>query len=162
MKAEDAPGVKAVEVECGLSPWRVADYAQDAGRPETIAWIGVAGEAVVGFIFARLITGKENATQGSESFFEIDILNLGVSPSYRRSGLGTRLLQACISRIPENRALTVFLEVRAANSAARAFYSRFGFKESGRRRNFYANPADDAVLMTLERARSLILNSQVY
>ena len=41
----------------------------------------------------------------------------------------------------------VFLEVRAQNSAAQALYRSLGFVQTGLRRNFYATPADDAVLM---------------
>ena len=44
----------------------------------------------------------------------------------------------------------VLLEVRESNQAARGFYASLGFLEEGRRRSYYADPVEDAVLMRMQ------------
>ena len=67
----------------------------------------------------------------------------------RRRGIGSQLLKELIAIARERKLQTIFLEVRESNVAARALYCKFGFEESGRRKNYYANPTEDAVLYTL-------------
>jgi [ribosomal protein S18]-alanine N-acetyltransferase len=81
-----------------------------------------------------------------------ELENIVVSPTFRRKGLATELLTALLTRAGETNSESVFLEVRESNYAARALYARLGFAESGRRRLYYANPADDAVLYRLRLA----------
>ncbi len=77
---------------------------------------------------------------------EREILNLAVAPAYRRTGLATQLLQF------ELRHRAIFLlEVRESNLAARALYERFGFAEISRRRGYYDNPPETAIVMRLPR-----------
>jgi ribosomal protein S18 acetylase RimI-like enzyme len=58
-------------------------------------------------------------------------------------------LTALLDRARETNSERVFLEVRESNQAARAFYARLGFEQSGRRKLYYANPPEDAVLYRL-------------
>ena len=76
---------------------------------------------------------------------EREILNLAVAPAFRRAGLATLMLQF------EFRNSAIYLlEVRESNSAARALYQRLGFTEISRRRDYYDNPAETAIVMRLE------------
>ncbi len=74
---------------------------------------------------------------------EYEILNLAVPPAERRLGVGRALLQEALERCRG----TVYLEVRASNAAAMAFYAGFGFVEAGRRSGYYSHPDEDAVVM---------------
>jgi [ribosomal protein S18]-alanine N-acetyltransferase len=76
---------------------------------------------------------------------EIEILNLAVSPTQRRKGAGKRLLGHVLGL----GAAEIFLEVRAGNEPAQAFYRQAGFHPAGRRAGYYRNPAEDAVVMRL-------------
>ena len=65
----------------------------------------------------------------------------------RRQGIGARLLNAVLRRGIELGANSAWLEVRAGNEAAQKLYERCGFRVSGRRRNYYNAPVEDALIM---------------
>ena len=77
---------------------------------------------------------------------EWELENLVVAPDFRRKGLATKLFAALLTRARETNSESIFLEVRESNRAARGLYVRLGFRQSGRRKLYYANPAEDAVL----------------
>lgn len=71
---------------------------------------------------------------------EAEILNLAVDPTFQRRGIATRLLA-------ELSQPTLYLDVRASNEPALAFYRRHGFSKCGHRRRYYSQPVEDAVMM---------------
>jgi len=77
---------------------------------------------------------------------EWELENVVVAAASRRKGLGTRLLEEFLGRAQAAGSEYVFLEVRGSNQSARAFYERWGFEETGRRKGYYTRPAEDAVL----------------
>jgi len=79
---------------------------------------------------------------------EWEIENIVIANSAQRRGLGTRLVQEVLERAQTQGAQAVLLEVRESNRAARGLYSKLGFVESGRRKSYYRNPGEDAVLYT--------------
>ncbi len=96
---------------------------------------------MVGFLVSRQIFGGTETVPP-----EREILNLAVAPQYRRAGLATLLLQF------EFRQRAIFLlEVRESNLAAQALYKRLGFAEISRRRDYYDNPRETAIVMQLKQ-----------
>jgi [ribosomal protein S18]-alanine N-acetyltransferase len=85
---------------------------------------------------------------------EAEVLNLAVIPEARRQGLASRLLEEALREVAQQGAHRVFLEVRESNVPAIAFYARFGFSSSARRRGYYADPPDDALILSRELALS--------
>jgi ribosomal-protein-alanine N-acetyltransferase len=77
---------------------------------------------------------------------EWELENIIVATSARRQGVGKQLLEGLISVARATRSASVFLEVRERNMAARALYERLCFRETGRRKSYYANPLEDAIL----------------
>ena len=77
------------------------------------------------------------------------ITNVAVSPDCRRQGVGRALIAALTAAARTQRLAFVTLEVRASNAPAIALYEGAGFVRVGVRKNFYAAPTEDAVLMTL-------------
>ena len=77
---------------------------------------------------------------------ECELENLVVEQNVRRQGLGAQLLRKLIDLAVQSGAAAVFLEVRQSNLAARALYNDVGFVESGRRRGYYREPEEDAIL----------------
>jgi len=69
-----------------------------------------------------------------------------VAPTSRRQGLGRRLLHALLAGARETNSHSVFLEVRESNGAARSLYEKAGFAQTGRRKAYYKDPAEDALL----------------
>jgi ribosomal-protein-alanine acetyltransferase len=140
-----------------LSPeaaqWSRSDYARfvrsgelggkhaAASGPDVVeicreSWVAEAEGKLVGFIVARSIAG------------ETEILNLGVEPAFRRSGIGSLLLKQAITHaegVPPTRA---FLEVRESNHGAIAFYLRHGFSVAGRRAQYYSDPREDGLILS--------------
>jgi ribosomal-protein-alanine N-acetyltransferase len=77
---------------------------------------------------------------------EAELLMLAVVPSARRQGIGTMLLRAAMAHAAGQGAARIFLEVAAANGAARALYAASGFRQVGRRGSYYADGGDALVL----------------
>jgi ribosomal-protein-alanine N-acetyltransferase len=73
--------------------------------------------------------------------------NVAVSSDWRGYGLGARLVADVIERAARRGVREVFLEVRPTNLVARRLYERFGFVTVGRRRNYYQQPVEDALVL---------------
>lgn len=76
------------------------------------------------------------------------ISNIAVDPDSRRLGIAGALLSALIDFGRAGGLSFLTLEVRENNGPAIALYSKYGFKVVGRRKNYYKNPREDALLMT--------------
>ena len=77
---------------------------------------------------------------------EWEIENVVVAEAVQRRGLGERLVRELLSLASNRGAQSVLLEVRESNGAARGLYSKMGFVETGRRKSYYTNPEEDALL----------------
>ncbi|GIW53511.1 MAG: hypothetical protein KatS3mg081_2866 [Gemmatimonadales bacterium] len=93
---------------------------------------------MVGYVFARVAGG------------EAEVLNLAVDPEHRLRGVGRSLLEQIIDRVARRGASLLFLEVRASNTEAQAFYRKMGFRQVGRRPNYYDRPREDALILARE------------
>ncbi|PWH19292.1 MAG: ribosomal-protein-alanine N-acetyltransferase [Anaerolineae bacterium] len=80
---------------------------------------------------------------------EAHIATLAVHPDYRRRGIATQLLQTALQACARLGMRSATLEVRAGNLAAQTLYRRFGFEVVGRRRAYYQDNHEDALIMTL-------------
>lgn len=117
------------------------------GEPWSVEALGLLlTDAAVGFVCVE--DGRAVAYAGMMiTPFDAQVTNVAVHPQYRRRGLGRAVAEALI-REAEARALEqISLEVRVSNTSAIALYQSLGFCESGRRKNFYRNPAEDAHVM---------------
>ncbi len=90
---------------------------------------------VVGFIVGRQV----------EDEWEIE--NIAVTGTARRRGLGSRLVGELLDLVRSRGGKSVFLEVRESNRAARSLYEKWAFIEVGRRKTYYQNPAEDALVL---------------
>jgi [ribosomal protein S18]-alanine N-acetyltransferase len=77
---------------------------------------------------------------------EWELENIVVAATARRKGLGQRLLQHLLAIARATNSASVFLEVRDSNTTARTLYEKTGFAQIGRRKSYYTNPPEDAVL----------------
>jgi [ribosomal protein S18]-alanine N-acetyltransferase len=78
-----------------------------------------------------------------------ELENIVIAPTARRMGLGKRLLDALLAAAKKTNSKSVFLEVHESNAAARTLYETAGFAQSGRRKSYYTNPPEDAILYRL-------------
>jgi ribosomal-protein-alanine N-acetyltransferase len=109
---------------------RVGWVAEAAGLAETAS----PELALLGFLIAHNI----------EAEWELE--NIAVAAAARRRGVATSLLQALLDHVRAQNGKAIFLEVRKSNDAARSFYRKAGFHETGLRKNYYSLPQEDAVL----------------
>lgn len=84
---------------------------------------------------------------GSRIDDEAELANLAVDPSRRRGGVGGQLLDHFLQHVGAHQRTTVFLEVRASNVGAQELYLRRGFEAIHRRKGYYSQPIEDAVVM---------------
>jgi ribosomal-protein-alanine N-acetyltransferase len=125
----------AIQNESGeAARWSAADY-ESALRNGWHASV-VEGDGVAGFLVARAQLG------------ELEILNMGVSAPLRRFGAGSLLLREALEFGRRMGAKAAFLEVRESNAAAVAFYGAHGFAVAGRRKRYYSDPVEDALLLS--------------
>ncbi len=101
--------------------WSADTLGLQLGLPGSFGWIAPAG----GMILARTVADQA------------EILTLAVNPAARRQGVARALVDATRRTAASRGALTLFLEVDAANHAARALYAAAGFTEIGRRPAYY-------------------------
>ncbi len=151
MTEHDLLEIVEIETDSGLSVWGWEAYHKELQSPEDVIMLVAriereTGKAaadpnqervVAGFIVSRLVAG------------ELHVNNVAVRPEFRRQGLAARLLEAVLAQGRYSGAQIAFLEVRAGNAAAQGLYRRCGFQVTGRRRGYYRQPAEDALLMSL-------------
>jgi ribosomal-protein-alanine N-acetyltransferase len=94
---------------------------------------------VHGFLVAKSITQEED---------EWEIEYVAVGTAAQRRGLGSRLLGESLNRMRARGGRQVFLEVRESNEAARKLYEKRAFVQVGRRRNYYQDPIEDALIFS--------------
>jgi len=100
-----------------------------------IAWVADLDGRVAGILIGRVAAD------------EFEILNLAVGKAFRRRGIATQLVTSALEYARTAGARRTYLEVRASNAGGIGFYSRMGFRECGRRPNYYHDPMEDAVLL---------------
>jgi ribosomal-protein-alanine acetyltransferase len=141
MTEHDLLAVVEIEVESGLSPWGWDAYHKELQSPAEVIMLVAradsAGGVVAGFIVSRLIGP------------ELHVYNVAVRAELRRRGVAAQLLRAVLEWGQRNGAQLAFLEVREGNSAAQSLYRGCGFAVAGRRRQYYAAPVEDALLMSV-------------
>lgn len=80
---------------------------------------------------------------------ELRINNIGVHPRWRLKGIGTRLLRFLLEHATRHGCVEAILEVRPSNAPAIHIYEKVGFRPVGRRKNYYMDTREDAVVMSL-------------
>jgi len=122
--------------------------------PEAAQWIPSEFELSIGDVRGWVVGDREIlygflAVRSVDRAREMELLNLAVGPNWRRRGYASALLDAALSECRLQLLESVFLEVRESNEQALSFYKRHGFAQSGRRPNYYLNPVESAVTMSL-------------
>ena len=139
LQPSDIPRILEIQSACPeAASWSKADYRRLEGRrrPSWQTSVAVNDERIAGFLTC-------SAPEGGDP----EILNLAVDPGRRRQGVAATLVRKLLHEIKG----PLFLEVRAGNKPALGLYKKLGFKETGRRRSYYRNPAEDAVIMVFGR-----------
>ena len=137
MKADKtkASHIAELEKECFSLPWSKKTITE-AMENGTTFFTAQKGEKTVGYIGVSIILDEGYIT------------NIAVTKKERKKGVGTALLERVFAEARDNNLSFISLEVRESNKKAISLYEKFGFKKEGKRKNFYDNPKEDALILT--------------
>ncbi|CYU94071.1 TPA: ribosomal protein S18-alanine N-acetyltransferase [Streptococcus suis] len=116
------------------SPWTLEQIASSMASQDEDYYLAYEGQELVGFLAVQTVLD------------EMEILQIAVKADFQRLGIASQLMAAVMDWEGD-----IFLEVRESNSAAQALYTRQHFTKIGKRKDYYRNPVEDAVMMKRER-----------
>ena len=131
----DLPTVISIERRSFPTPWSLAMFVLELSKPDGIC---LAAKDENGLI-AYLVCARYDEVW--------HLMNVAVTPQHRRRGIARALVERLFSEAGEGARYT--LEVRVSNLAAIAMYEGFGFRSAGRRRRYYHDNGEDALIMWL-------------
>ena len=138
MEREHLPYVAALEAQSFSAPWSEKSLAAELENPLAIWLVALDGDRVVGYV-------------GSQTVMEeTDLMDVAVDPAYRRQGVAKLMLTALCMDLRARGSHSLSLEVRPSNAAALALYEKLSFYEIGRRKNYYQDPKEDALILKKE------------
>lgn len=124
-----------LEQICFSTPWSEQSIL-DAFKTGTRFFVCEKDDNVLGYVGISAILDEGYIT------------NIAVFPKYRKMGVASALLKHLQNFAKGNSLSFISLEVRESNSTAISLYEKFGFNVEGKRKNFYTNPQEDALIMT--------------
>ena len=133
----DISQIEEIEKSSFSKPWSEKWLTDEINKPDDFFWVATDGDNILGYA----VVGKLGA--------EAELYNIAVDNAHRGRGIGNALMEHLKKEVSKGGVEKVFLEVRERNAAAISLYEKHGFKSVGRRRNYYREPTEDAVLMML-------------
>lgn len=141
MSESDLEQILAIERRSFPDPWSHRLFRETLLFPHSVNFVlETLDGAIVGYLNLYLIAHEGH------------LLNLAIHPAWRRKGLATAILSYAIEYLRQRHALHVFLEVREKNQSAIGLYRKLGFEVVGKRKRYYAETNEDALVMRLNCA----------
>ena len=130
----DLPQVIAIERRAFTTPWSLAMFVLELSKPSGICLAAVRDERIVGY----LVCSRYDTIW--------HLMNVAVDDRLRRQGIAIALIEQLFA-LADQPGEQYTLEVRTSNESAIRLYERFGFHAAGRRRGYYHDNREDAVIM---------------
>lgn len=130
----DLPQVIAIERRAFPTAWSLAMFVLELSKPSGVCLAALRDGRIVGY----LICSRYDTVW--------HVMNVAVDPDVRRQRVATSLLDELLRRIGDPHARYT-LEVRPSNHGAIELYERYGFRSAGRRRRYYQDNGEDALIM---------------
>ena len=138
MRSADLPQVMLIEFATFTMPWSEATFRGLLRRKDSDLIVADMKGEIAGYaVFWAVMDQGE-------------LGNVAVDDDHRGKGIGSKLIEAIMQRAYERGVKEIFLEVRKSNVRAQDLYKTFGFSEVGRRKNYYLEPLEDALVMKKE------------
>lgn len=134
LETGDAEAMAELERRCFGVPWSLYQCRGALGQSCYAAFGVFAKDELIAYLSVYHVAG------------EMEIVNLAVAPEWRRRGYGRRILDMVLQVARKMGMQKVSLEVRPGNVAALALYARAGFVNVGRRRRYYPDTGEDALI----------------
>lgn len=140
MTRNDLDAVLEIERASFLTPWTKRSFLFDLeDNPYSRTFVACEPDGrIAGYVCAWVL------------YEELKINNIAVRPDLRGSGAGRGLLRQVLAEGRRAGCQVALLEVRPSNVAARALYEKEGFVQVGRRKNYYREEKEDALVLALE------------
>ena len=139
MTSDHVAQVAELERICfGTEAWSEKSVASELNNPLSFWLVAVDGERVAGYVGSQTVLD------------ESDMMNVAVHPDYRKQGIATALIVGLVEELRKRGSRCLTLEVRASNENAISVYQKLQFQEVGRRKNYYRNPKEDALILRKE------------
>ena len=136
MGSEDIQAVAEMEAQVFSDAWSKAAFEEELISPLSTLYVAKHGAELAGYLVLRCV------------YDEGEIINVAVSPRFRRCGCGKLLMQSALEQAKKEGLSVLMLEVRRSNLAAIHLYESFGLSTVVVRERYYENPTEDALLMT--------------
>jgi [ribosomal protein S18]-alanine N-acetyltransferase len=138
MTVEDLPSVVELDSLSFSLPWPERSFRFELiENPASRCWVVEQDGKIVGMLVAWMLVD------------EAHIATIATHPDFRRRGIARNLLTYALRYMSKEGAVSSLLEVRESNIAAQEMYCKFGYEAVGRRRHYYKDTDEDAILMTL-------------
>ena len=134
----DLEQVVEIEKASMPSPWSKELFEEELRRTVAYYFVMEEGTQVAGYM------GYWEAPE------EAHIINLAVAPSFRKIGVGQKMVEQCMAFATKRGAKLATLEVRESNAAARRLYEKCGFRFIAIRKKYYSDNQEDAHVMIRE------------
>lgn len=131
----DLPAVLSIERRSFPAPWSLAMFVLEVSKPSGVCIAAVAGDEIIGYLVCSRYANV------------FHLMNVAVDPDLRRLGVAARMVERMLDEAGRDERYT--LEVRVSNHAAIAMYEKLGFRRAGRRRRYYSDNGEDAMIMWL-------------
>ena len=138
MTPADLPAVAELDQLSFSQPWPPQSFATELDNKNARCWVAEVDGRVVGMVVGWMLVD------------EMHIATIATHPDYRRQGIGSKLLLHTLLKAMDEGAQSSFLEVRESNAAAQDMYLKFGYEKMGRRKRYYRDNDEDAILMYLK------------
>ena len=138
MKESHVSQIAALERLCFSDAWSENSIRSELSNKLSLWLVAVDGDRVAGYIGSQTVLGWA------------DMMNLCVSPDYRRQGIGEKLTLELERQLREEKVECLTLEVRVSNAPAITLYEKLGFQQVGKRPRYYEKPREDALILRKE------------
>ena len=138
MREEDLADVARLEKEIFSDPWSENAIRESMEQSQTLLLSALEDGVLVGYLIVYYVLEDK------------EIARIAVESNFRRNGVASRLLKELAFICADNGVNKLLLDVRESSESAKAFYKKKGFVLDGVRKNYYTNPTENAILMSLE------------
>lgn len=128
--------IAQIEALCFSTPWSRKSFADSMANDNVISlFTAIVDNEIAGYICLFHL------------FEEGELLNIAVSPDYRKRGIGQELINKMLELFKQKNVTRITLEVRESNDSAKSLYLKNDFKPIGIRKNYYTSPTENGIVM---------------
>jgi ribosomal-protein-alanine N-acetyltransferase len=137
LKEAHIPKILEIEKESNSAPWSEKSFRNELDNGQSVFVVAILGSNIVGYAGLWLCIDEAHIT------------TIAVGPDFRQQGVGKALMIQLLRRAQDSDIACSTLEVRSGNEAAIHLYKELGYVEAARRKGYYPDNKEDAIVMWL-------------